>query len=73
MLVPCDECAVDAPQEVSSMLADRDELFARGWHVHKATGNVPGTVLKQEYFVFLDDELWDKQMKNLMENPNASC
>jgi len=63
--IPCVRCAVDAPERISGMLMPKSELFKNGWHVHKTSGNVPGTVLEQQYIVFLDDEPYADLMREL--------
>lgn len=56
MNVPCKDCALNAPEQVSSMLQPKSKLFAMGWHVHK---------YKQGYVTFMDNKLFDKYMKTL--------
>jgi hypothetical protein len=69
MKVPCEDCAVDAPEKISSMIQNKTELFKRGWHVHRASGGFKGTVFEdgEQFVTFMDDELFYKSIGKLYE------
>lgn len=66
--VPCDDCAIDAPENFSSMVQSKSECFKRGWHVHEAATELfPGTKFEggKQYVAFMDDDLFDEIYKDI--------
>ena len=60
MQVPCKDCLVDIEEDFSGFFQTKTKCFEMGWHIHKASGKEPGTILERQYIVFMDDDLFDK-------------